>query len=68
MPETKPDAACAEECPACGTPALARDRVRSDRRSAAIDAVACGACGEWWFESAGRRLTNESVIRLGRAL
>ncbi|HVL89150.1 MAG TPA: hypothetical protein VM841_02830 [Actinomycetota bacterium] len=42
-----------------------RDRVVLPRKIPVIEALACTACGDWWFESAGQRLTAEALVRLG---
>lgn len=52
-------------CHACGSSSVDRDRVVLPRKIPAIDAVACHDCGDWWFESAGERLTADAIVRLG---
>jgi len=52
-------------CGACGSASVDRDRVVLPRKIPVIEALACTACGDWWFESAGQRLTAEALVRLG---
>lgn len=56
-----------EPCPACGLIAVDRQRVRADANTTAhpIDALACLACGDWWFEAAGERITLATITRMG---
>ncbi|HEX9695338.1 MAG TPA: hypothetical protein VGB64_03385 [Actinomycetota bacterium] len=64
MPKsTQPDPARA--CRACGSVLIERDRVVLTRKIPVIEAMACTDCGDWWFESAGERLTADAIVRLG---
>ena len=56
-----------ERCPECGERSILRDRVRLNKPAPVIEACACAACGEWWFESGGARLTSEAIVRFGLA-
>lgn len=52
-------------CRACGSASVDCDRVVLPRKVPVIEALACHDCGDWWFESAGQRLTTDAIVRLG---
>ncbi len=54
-----------QRCPVCGEQALERNLVKMQRPSLPIEALACTACGEWWFESSGVRLSLRTAVERG---
>lgn len=54
-----------DRCSSCGDGHVTRDRVVLARKIPVIEAIACHACGDWWFETCGERLTGEALVRLG---
>lgn len=54
-----------DRCSSCGDGRVTRDRVVMARKIPVIEAIACPACGDWWFETCGERLTGEALVRLG---
>ena len=52
----------ARTCEACGSSSLTSGRLST---AEPVDMFACDACGDFWFERHGTRLTANSMRELG---
>jgi hypothetical protein len=54
----------ARACEACGSDSLTSGRLSASEFDA-VDLFACDACGDFWFERHGIRLTADAMRALG---
>jgi len=51
-------------CETCGSTSLTTGRLAADEGDR-VEVFACDACGDFWFERGGVRMTADAMRRLG---